>query len=466
MPDDRRDPSRSRHLLSGLTQFPSTSRLAALINAHAPACRDGAFHVETCRVTDVIAGRRDTLFALVDATVVHAFDGGRSSRRLVFQRFPDQASAVEEARKVFRRLRHRARTQGLKQDFRPWAGFIPEERVLLVPFPFDYRLPALVPACDPRTAGARLADLLGVEVTNCVVAPVRYVPHKRCQVRYDLTAADGATVSVFGKLRTANQSEREVAWMQSLHASFAAGGVAATPAPIGYVGDWGMLVQRAAPGETLYALQRNTQDRIEIYERTGEALAVLHTTPLDHLPSHLVPDELAMLLTMLQKTRLPPAELRTASEVLDWLTRTATLVPLSPAGTSHRDFYDKQVLAGPDGVWLIDFDTLAHAPHVIDVGNFIAHLRLRERQGYLTHHRARSAAIGFLNGYRRHRPVDDHAVDWCVAAALLRLAGVYVVRPEWSHLSGPLLADAMECLPMSSTVHRRVLCDERRTVAP
>jgi len=463
---DQGHASRSEPGPLGPAQFPSPSRLAALINAHAPACRDGALRVDSCCVTDVIAGRRETLFALVEATVVDTRDDSRSSRRLVLQRFPDRSSAVEEARKVFRRLRHRTRTLGLKQDFRPWAGFVSEGRLLFVPFPFDYRLPALVGACDPATAGPCLAGLLGFETIECVVSPVRYVPHKRCQVRYDLTGVDGTAVSVFGKLRAADQSGRDVAWMQTLHTSLAASGIAATPAPVGYVGEWGMLVQHAAPGQTLYDLQRSTHGQVEMYERTGEALAILHATSLDGLPSHATSDELAMLTAMLQKTRLPLAEIRTARQVLDWLSRTTALVEARPVGTCHRDFYDKQVLAGPDGVWLIDFDTLADAPQVIDVGNFIAHLRLRERQGYLTHRRARSAAVAFLKGYRRHRPVDDLAVDWCVAAALLRLAGVYVVRPTWRHLSGRLLEDAMDCLPVPSTRNSGVLCDERRTGAP
>ncbi len=430
----------------GTTEFPCPARLAALISAHVPACRDGVLRIDSCVVTEVIAGRRSTLFALAEAATVNTVDHTRSVQRLIIQRFPDRASAIQEARKVFRRLRYRTRTQGHKQEFRPWAGFIPEERMLVVPFPFDYRLPALVPACDPITAGPRLADLLGLKDVACAVTPVRYVPHKRCQIRYELTGTDGASVGLFGKLRATDHSGRDVAWMQALHASFAASGVAGTPAPVGYFDDWGMLVQRAAPGNTLYELQRTARARASMYEQTGRALAVLHATPLDDLPRHASRDELTMLEAMLQKTRLPAGETRTARQTLDWLARTATLVESSPTGTSHRDFYDKQVLAGIDGIWLIDLDTLAHAPQVIDVGNFIAHLHLREHQGYLTHRRARSAAVGFLNGYRQHRPVDDRAVDWCVAAALLRLAGVYVVRPAWHHLSGRLLEAAMDHL--------------------
>jgi Ser/Thr protein kinase RdoA (MazF antagonist) len=129
------------------------------------------------------------------------------------------------------------------------------------------------------------------------------------------------------------------------------------------------------------------------------------------------------------------------------------LVERSPVVTSHRDFYDKQVLAGPAGVWIIDLDTLACAPQALDVGNFIAHLRLRERQGYLTHQRARAWANSFLEGYRRRRPIDDMAIDWCAASALLRLASIYVVRPAWSHLAGALVEDAVACLPVPHTPH-------------
>jgi aminoglycoside phosphotransferase (APT) family kinase protein len=98
-------------------------------------------------------------------------------------------------------------------------------------------------------------------------------------------------------------------------------------------------------------------------------------------------------------------------------------------------------LAG-QGIWVIDLDTLAEGPPSLDVGNFIAHLHLRQRQGYLSHDRLAGTIEGFLAGYRRHRPIEVSAVAWWTASALIRLASVYAVRPAWEHLASVLLKDA------------------------
>ena len=69
-------------------------------------------------------------------------------RRLVLQALPDQPSAAEEGAKIFRRLRQRVRKTSSRALFRPWAAYVRSERLIVAPFPFDYRLPSLVAACD------------------------------------------------------------------------------------------------------------------------------------------------------------------------------------------------------------------------------------------------------------------------------------------------------------------------------
>lgn len=53
-----------------------------------------------------------------------------------------------------------------------------------------------------------------------------------------------------------------------------------------------------------------------------------------------------------------------------------------PAGTAHNDFYDDQMLALPDGrVALVDFEETGPGDPMLDVGNFLAHLRWRTHLG-------------------------------------------------------------------------------------
>ena len=59
-----------------------------------------------------------------------------------------------------------------------------------------------------------------------------------------------------------------------------------------------------------------------------------------------------------------------------------------PTGIAHNDFYDDQMLVLPDGrVALVDFEEAGPGDPLLDVGNFLAHLRWSTRFG-----RSREAA--------------------------------------------------------------------------
>ncbi len=355
--------------------FPSDESLAAMLTASLPACRDARARVHRCHVREVITGRRGKVFALAEAEVVH-LDGaaGATTRGVILQRYPEGVDAVEEGRKVYRRLRRFARERGVRKSLSPWAGFIREERLLVLPFPFDYRLPALVDACDTAVVAARFRAA-GLARTVRAIVPVRYVP-----------------------------------------------------------------------GRTLYDLQREGAVEGVVYLRAGAALALVHRTPVPELPVHDTTHELALLATAIGKHALAPSVEAEAGLLLAQLRTTATHLGTQPLVTSHRDFYDKQLLWGDRGLWLIDLDTLARAPQALDAGNFLAHLRLRRRQGYLSPEQATQASGAFLYGFASGHRADRAGLHWWTAASLLRLATIYAVRPGWEHLGGQLVVDAAESL--------------------
>jgi len=426
--------------------FPSDESLAAMLTASLPACRDARARVHRCHVREVITGRRGKLFALAEAEVVH-LDGaaGATTRGVILQRYPEGVDAVEEGRKVYRRLRRFARERGVRKSLSPWAGFIREERLLVLPFPFDYRLPALVDACDTAVVAARFRAA-GLARTVRAIVPVRYVPEKRCQIRYEIEDAAGAPGALFGKVVADESGARAVVSMRTLHAALRDSPVAGTPEPVAYLPEWRMVVQRAVPGRTLYDLQREGAVDGVVYLRAGAALALVHRTPVPELPVHDTTHELALLATAIGKHALAPSVEAEAGLLLAQLRTTATHLGTQPLVTSHRDFYDKQLLWGDRGLWLIDLDTLARAPQALDAGNFLAHLRLRRRQGYLSPEQATQASGAFLYGFASGHRADRAALHWWTAASLLRLATIYAVRPGWEHLGGQLVVDAAESL--------------------
>jgi aminoglycoside phosphotransferase (APT) family kinase protein len=105
----------------------------------------------------------------------------------------------------------------------------------------------------------------------------------------------------------------------------------------------------------------------------------------------------------------------------------------------HRDFYDKQILLGPDHVTLLDMDTAGFGDPELDVANFCVHVWLR---GIQHEEQASSDPLqaAFLDAYPLH--LDAQRLSWYRSATLLRLAGNYVLRPRWRHVVEDLVTEA------------------------
>lgn len=110
---------------------------------------------------------------------------------------------------------------------------------------------------------------------------------------------------------------------------------------------------------------------------------------------------------------------------------------------THRDLHDGQLLVTPSGIGLLDFDLLCQADAALDVGNLLAHLKLRAMQSEQHAKRLESndARLRFLEGYGK--TVSSPHLAWYECAALLRLTLVYALRPRWRELC-PSLTRAAE----------------------
>ena len=129
----------------------------------------------------------------------------------------------------------------------------------------------------------------------------------------------------------------------------------------------------------------------------------------------------------------------TAADVAGGRERLAALAPTPDSGRRavvHRDLHDKQVFVA-DHMTLLDLDQVSLGDPALDLGNLLAHLRLRSLQGRLVASCTtyRSALLG---GYGTMADRFGDAVRAWEALALFRLAAVYALRPRWSHLGREL----------------------------
>lgn len=161
-------------------------------------------------------------------------------------------------------------------------------------------------------------------------------------------------------------------------------------------------------------------------------------------PRHSAEDEIAILASRLE---VYERTLRTPSLAAVRLTRT---VMGRLADTEHgeerfchRDLHDKQILLGADRDYLIDLDLAAVGPGALDVGNILAHLRLRALTGPRFDWREIAGRIAAravsARSIQRSLPV------W-TAAALTRLLLIYVRRRRAPGLLEQLTESALGAL--------------------
>jgi hypothetical protein len=198
------------------------------------------------------------------------------------------------------------------------------------------------------------------------------------------------------------------------------------------------------PGPALHTLLRtDPQAAAALCTRLGSVLAALQAADASGLALHTAADEIAVL-------RRWTADVdRWAGSGLSRLVERVAASLRAPTGSPpvpcHRDLHDKQVIAHPAGaVGLLDLDTLCAADPALDIGNLLAHLRLRLLQGHCTPDTAARCADALIDAMCL--PAGP-AVDAYRAAALLRLAAVYTFRPGPPDLPDRLAAAATDWSP-------------------
>jgi len=218
------------------------------------------------------------------------------------------------------------------------------------------------------------------------------------------------------------------------------------PRVLGWNPETRLLHLEDCPGRSLNDLWLAGDGRPSDAERIVDVLDWLLVAPLPaDLPTHGVAEEAALLNKRIaafhQTLREPPLDVdRIASRTLDRLASEPDTCPI----LCHRDLHDKQILLDPEGGGaLIDLDLVAAGPPALDVGNILAHLRLRALKGARVPWEA--IARGVVRKAVTTRQIEGSLACW-TAATLLRLALIYSRRRRSPGLLEELLRSADEAL--------------------
>ncbi len=202
----------------------------------------------------------------------------------------------------------------------------------------------------------------------------------------------------------------------------------AVPRPLGYlVGDT-VLVMEKVPGTPLLEALRlfpliGSARVARAVERCGVWLATLHNaTEVDLSPAESLDralEELERSATNCARLGLPPSLL---SAAVRYARRCApTAIARGAVAGSHGDFNSSNVLVHGEALTVLDFTYYQNGSVFHDPAYFLGML-----ERHLGPRPTGALRRRFLDGYRRHRPLDPDALNCFRVAQKLRIA-------EWDH---------------------------------
>lgn len=310
---------------------------------------------------------------------------------------------------------------------------------------------------DLPAAGALLAEA----ATQRRLAPggVRearlraYRPRRRAQI--ELCLADGR--SLFAKVERRRAYRRTVRALRAVHATSRLAGRRGFALPAMVAADDALrcVVSAGVPGPRLLeclhrAPAADAQDVNDLVARVGADLRQFHARDTGGALAAELP-EIGWAQARADLRRFGAAVRRIDPALAGRLAGAAAgLDAVSPAsgrrGFVHRDLHDKQIIAGPR-LTLLDLDGLSVGDPALDVGNLLAHLRLRMLQGRTANGSSHQLQEALLAGYELPwRGAWRRACLSWEAMTLARLAMLYALRPAWRYLATDLARTAQALL--------------------
>ena len=255
-------------------------------------------------------------------------------------------------------------------------------------FPDDASLPGLKQAADPDAA-LKLVNrhVLSVRARRMRIDVIRYRPGNRAVLRYRV-----GRIRFYARvLRPAALSSYLKSWELIARSDFVA------PRIAGHWADGGVVWMSEIPGKNLRRLiRRGRQPDPEPLLRGLETLWTQPDGDGRGRPFNLSGAYRRAKRSFTHFTR----DYDSASDSVKKIAKSLDPFVESwrPYTVAHNDFYDDQALALPDGgVAVVDLEEAGPGDPMLDVGNFISHLRWRSRFG---RQRENDATATYLDEFR------------------------------------------------------------------
>ncbi len=363
--------------------------------------------------------------------------------------FPTQAASTVYKRDRLDPLRALMRGREEIAPFAQPVALIRPLNMVVHVFPIDGQLPTLIGATDRERVVEILRETLpdalmgDFEVEDCRIEPGHYGRMHRCVFRYYVHGRragsdEPETQLVYGKVADdgsgaltgpviAALRERVLDSSSPYHFNI--------PHALGFRPDLQLLLLEAIPGAPqvaplLAARLRGEDARVgsttleDMHEACARIAVALHTSGIKLGRRRTFDDEMTVLRDGFAAMRGVSPEL--AAQLQGWLERLAVVAEQSdamPLCFSHGDFTYTQLIFDGQSSGLVDFDTVCQAEPAIDLGQFLAYLRVAVQKA---HRNAAQAPTGLAD------ELGEAFYDAYVAAADTWLADEEQLRARTS----------------------------------
>ena len=330
--------------------------------------------------------------------------GGRVFQPLVTGRvFQDQPACVQYLRERLAPLAEQMRGREETAPFAAPVGMIEPLHMVVYSFPIDGELPVLIDVTDAHRMREILSDMLcdtlgsGLGIQDCRVELGHYGRQHRCVLRYHITATtpDDDTprhMLIYGKIAADGRGALAGPVIAALHEQVLdrEGTYRFNiPHSFGFRPDLQLALFEAIPGvpqvaQLLKARLKGAESSPpggltleHSLDACAQIAAALHTSGITIGQRRTLDDELASLRRGFALVRRVAPEL--GAQLQAWSEQAEASAsrsqPLSLC-FSHGDFSYTQLIFDGTQSGLVDFDTVCQAEPALDLGQFLAYVRV------------------------------------------------------------------------------------------
>ncbi|HYR50696.1 MAG TPA: phosphotransferase [Candidatus Eisenbacteria bacterium] len=361
---------------------------------------------------------------------------------------------------AWERLSERLIRQGAGRPCDPIGGLgyprlFPESQHAYWFYPFDPTMPNLPSATDPvRMAGVLLGlqdemELILNASRRLDIDTVRYVPEVGAILHYTLDTP-AAKLNVFGKVQPGHRGLRTYRIVDGLwEAAKRYPGFLNLPRPLGYVEDFGLLLEERVRGRPVGG-NRLSADFMLTGPAAAEALAVIHESGVESDERILIENELGRLDRVADQFTyvLPTGHfllMDLIAHMRDHVRRTEEedLLP------THGDMKYDQFMHHNGEMTLLDFDYFAIGETSYDLGKYCAYTMPSAPKNWQESVAAEETRVQFLKRYMELRPdatLQRFPVYEALQLALRAMASMWAQHSGWERIAETFLVMAFERL--------------------